>query len=214
MARSLLAVDDDVSILRTIVSVAVREVDSCEAAGVELVEKDVVRPVASSSEMAAQVARIQNETGEGPCLSAIREHETFRMDDPERDGRWPKFAARALAETDVRSILGFRLFAEEDTMGALNLYSSRPNAFDDHALAVGSVLAAHAAVAMSMAREREYLTAAIENRDVIGQAKGILMEREGVDPNQAFATLRDRSQSQNIKLQEVVAQVLESARPR
>lgn len=79
--------------------------------------------------------------GEGPCRSAIGARETFRTDDLDLDDGWPEFSAKARDETDVRSILGFRLFAEEDTMGALNLYSSRPNAFDDEAVAIGAILA-------------------------------------------------------------------------
>lgn len=211
VARKLLAEQDLDSILRGIVAVAVAEVGACESAGIELVEKRVVRPIAPSSEMAAHIAQIQNEVGEGPCLSAIQEHETFRTADLEHDARWPKFAVRASAETDVRSILGFRLFAEEDTMGALNLYSSRTAAFDERAVAIGSILAAHAAIAMSTARERDYMHTALENRDTIGQAKGILMHRDGIDADEAFEVLREASQRLNQKLREVADQVIASS---
>jgi GAF domain-containing protein len=212
VARKLLAEHDLDSILREILAVALAEVGACEGAGIDLIEKRVVRPIASSSDMAQRIARIQNEVGEGPCLSAIREHETFRTDDLEADPRWPKFAVRASAETNVRSILGFRLFAEEDTMGALNLYSSRTAAFDDKAVAIGSILAAHAAIAMSSARERDYMHTALENRDVIGQAKGILMSRDGIDADAAFEVLREASQRLNVKIREVADQVIGSFR--
>lgn len=213
VARTLLAERDLDTILHKIVAVAVAEVDACESAGIELIEKRVIRPVAASSEVARRVSELQNEVGQGPCLSAIEDHETFRTDDLERDDRWPEFSELAYTETDVRSILGFRLFAEEDTMGALNLYSSKPSAFDDEAVAIGSILAAHAAIAMSWAREREYMQAAIENRDVIGQAKGLLMAHRKIDGDAAFELLRDASQRRNIKLQHVAEQVIDPTDP-
>ena len=213
VARTLLAELDLDTILRKIVAVAVSEIDACESAGIELIEKRVIRPVAASSKMARRISEVQNEVGEGPCLSAIEEHETFRTDDLERDERWPAFAARARTDTDVRSILGFRLFAEEDTMGALNLYSSRANAFDGQALATGSILAAHAAIAMSWAREREYMQAAIESRDVIGQAKGLLMARRNITGDAAFELLREASQRLNVKVHRVAEQVIDPTDP-
>ena len=95
-------------------------------------------------------------------------------------------------------------------MGALNLYSSRTAAFDDKAVAIGSILAAHAAIAMSAARERDYMHIALENRDVIGQAKGILMSRDGIDAHAAFEALREASQRLNLKVREVADQVIGS----
>ena len=211
VARALLCDEDLDSILRRITAVAVAEVGGCESAGVDLIEKRVVRSVASSSRAAQRLGEMQNEVGEGPCLSAIREHETFRTDDLEGDDRWPRFAALAHSELHVRSMVGFRLFVEEDTMGALNLHSSRPGAFDDDAVAVGSVLAAHAAIAMSWARERAYMKGAIEHRDVIGQAKGLLMARRSISSDAAFELLREASQRSNTKLFDVAARVVSPA---
>lgn len=213
VARTLLSAHDLDAILRKIVAVAVAEVRACESAGIELIEKRMIRPVAASSEVARRISEVQNEVGEGPCLSAIREHETFHTDDLGRDDRWPEFAARAQSETGVHSILGFRLFADEDTMGALNLYSSKSNAFDEEAVAIGSILAAHAAIAMSWAREREYMQLAIENRDVIGQAKGLLMARRNVASDAAFELLRHASQRLNLKLHQVAEQVIHPTDP-
>lgn len=208
IARTLLSERDLDTILHKIVGVAVAEIDACESAGIELIEKRMIRPVAASSEVAHRISEVQNDVGEGPCLSAIEEHETFRTDDLQTDERWPAFAARARTDTDVRSILGFRLFAEEDTMGALNLYSSRPNAFDAEAVATGSILAAHAAIAMSWAREREYMQVALDSRDVIGQAKGLLMARRNITGDAAFELLREASQRRNVKLRQVAEQVV------
>lgn len=65
--------------------------------------------------------RIQYATGQGPCLDAIREHRVFVPEDLLAERRWPLFSARAVAETGVRSILSFRLFLQQDTLGSLNL---------------------------------------------------------------------------------------------
>ena len=213
VARALLSDNDLDSVLDRIAAVAVEEVDGCESAGIDLIEKRVVRTVAWSSEKARRMGDLQNEVGEGPCLSAIVEHETFRCDDLEQEDRWPKFAQRAHTEMGIRSMLGFRLFAEEDTMGALNLHSSKRGAFDEEAEAIGSILAAHAAVAMSWAREREYMKTAIENRDVIGQAKGLLMARRDVTGDEAFELLRGASQRLNIKLAELAQQLTDPNGP-
>ncbi|WP_142063664.1 ANTAR domain-containing protein [Pseudonocardia kunmingensis] len=92
-------------------------------------------------------------------------------------------------------------------LGALNLYSDRVDAFDDESEHVGLLLASHAAVAMAGAQQQENLRAAIATRDLIGQAKGILMERYKVSEDQAFAILVRASQNANRKLRDVAEQL-------
>jgi transcriptional regulator with GAF, ATPase, and Fis domain len=207
IARTLLAARDVQETLDTIVRLAVRTIDGCDLAGITLIEGRSVRTAAGTGNLPALVDAIQYETGEGPCLDAIREHEVFGSGDLDRDARWPRFASRAHAETGVTSMLGFRLFVEEETMGALNLYSMEPDAFDDEALAIGSVFAAHAGVALSSAREEANLKAALASRDLIGQAKGILMSRGHVSAERAFEELRVASQHLNRKLRDVASDV-------
>ncbi|HSP36631.1 MAG TPA: GAF domain-containing protein, partial [Frankiaceae bacterium] len=101
------------------------------------------------------VDRLQDEAGQGPCLDAIRHHEVFVTDDLLQERRWPKFSRRAVQETGVRSILSLRLFGDEDTFGSLNLYSLEPAAFTAVSRATGAVFAAHAAVALTSAREHD-----------------------------------------------------------
>ena len=45
---------------------------------------------------------------------------------------------------------------------------------------------------------------------VIGQAKGIIMERYKINPDAAFSTLTRISQDRNIKLHEVARQIVET----
>jgi hypothetical protein len=96
-----------------------------------------------------------------------------------------------------------------DTLGALNLHSKAANAFGEASRTVGLVFAAHAAVALSSAIHDEQMEDALQSRDVIGQAKGILMAREGVDAQEAFDMLRRASQRLNVKLRDVASGVID-----
>lgn len=211
VARSLLAQEDVQHTLQRIVELAVETIDGCDFAGITFIKGKELSTPAASGDVPRQVDAIQYEVGEGPCLDAIREHEIFRTGDLAQERRWPRFSSRAQKETGVTSMLCFRLFVEGDTLGALNLYSKARDAFDEQASAVGSVFAAHAAVALSTALHDEQMEEALRSRDVIGQAKGILMAREGVGPEEAFDMLRRASQRVNIKLRDVARQIADSA---
>ncbi|MDQ4070676.1 MAG: GAF and ANTAR domain-containing protein [Actinomycetota bacterium] len=200
------------SALDKIVHLAVEHLDACEFAGISLVEKGKITSPASSNDIPKKIDEIQSEVGEGPCVDAIKEHEVFQTGQLKEERRWPRFSERAHQETGVSSILGIRLFLEEDTMGALNLYSTVPDAFDDSDVALGSVFAVHASVAMASARREESLEQKAETRDVIGRAKGILMARAGVGDEEAFAMLRRASQRMNVKLRDVAKQIAEQKR--
>ncbi len=211
VARSLLAEEDVQHTLQKIVDLAVETLDGCDCAGITFLKGREFSTPAASSDVPRKVDAIQYETGEGPCLDAIREHEVFRTGDLGEERRWPKFSARAQRETGVRSMLCFRLFVDGDTLGALNLYSKAADAFDDRSMAVGLVFAAHAAVALSSALHDEQMEEALQSRDVIGQAKGILMAREHVNADEAFDMLRRASQRVNVKLRDIARQIADGA---
>ena len=125
-----------------------------------------------------------------------------RVDDLATERRWPEFARRA-SERGVGSMLCFRLFVEGDRLGGLNMYAGTPGAFDDESQDVGLMFACHAAVALAGAGHEEKLRAAMTNRDLIGQAKGILMERHKLTADQAFGVLARVSQELNRKLVDI-----------
>ncbi len=214
VARALAEHRDDVQAgLEKIVRLAVDNLDACEFAGISLVEKRKITSPAASNDIPKKVDEIQSETGERPCIDAIKEHEVFQTGDLKNEKRWPQFSTRAHAETGVTSIVSIRLFLEEDTMGALNLYSTAPDAFDDSDVALGTVFAVHASVAMSAARQQESLERKAETRDVIGRAKGILMARSGASDDEAFAMLKAASQRMNVKLRDIAQQIVEQKPP-
>lgn len=207
VARSLAVHGDLASTLEKIVNLAVEHLEACEYAGISFVEGRKITSPASSSEIPRIVDRIQSETDEGPCIDAIKEHEVFETGDLREEHRWPHFSQRAYDETGIVSVLSLRLFVGESTLGALNLYSSAEHAFDETDVALGSVFAVHAAVAMQAAHRDEGLEQKVRSRDVIGQAKGILMARSGVGEDRAFEMLKAASQRMNVKLRDVAQHI-------
>ena len=203
IARALLAEGDVQHTLQKICDLAVETIDGCDHAGISFLKGRRVETPAASDDVPRKVDVIQYEVGEGPCLDAIREHEVFETGDLGREHRWPHFASRAQRETGITSMLCFRLFIEGDTLGALNLHSKAADAFGEESRTVGLVFAAHAAVALSTAMHEEQMEEALQSRDLIGQAKGMLMAREGINADEAFDMLRRASQRLNVKLRDV-----------
>ncbi|WP_304045050.1 GAF and ANTAR domain-containing protein [Jatrophihabitans endophyticus] len=178
------------------------EIDAADHGGITLVDKNRVRAVAATSPVVNGLDERQNDIGEGPCLSSLREQITVRSDDLAAEPRWPKFTAAAVDE-GVHSMLSVQLFVEEENLGALNLYSNSPDAFSAADEYAAMAMAAHAAVAMKGKQLESNLRTALGSRDIIGQAKGILMERYKIDADEAFRLLVMASQRTHHKLREI-----------
>ncbi|MEE6134922.1 ANTAR domain-containing protein [Mycobacterium sp. 050128] len=67
--------------------------------------------------------------------------------------------------------------------------------------------------ARAMTGEIEQLQRAVETRDIIGQAKGMLMERFNVDAAAAFDLLAKLSQEANIRLVDIARKLVEMEHP-
>ncbi len=206
----LLDTDSVQETLQRTVDLAVATVPGCEHAGITTVYHGKIGTPAASDAVALRVDAIQYEAGEGPCLDALADEGIFQTDDLALESRWPKFSARAHAETGVTSILSFRLTAREGSLGALNLFSKQKAAFGQEARETGLLFAVHAGVALQASRRTENLLAALETRDVIGRAKGILMEREQISDDEAFQILVRASQRLNVKLTVVAGRLVET----
>jgi transcriptional regulator with GAF, ATPase, and Fis domain len=211
IARALVAEQDAHATLHRIVQFAVETIDACEHCGVSIVEGRHVRSPAASDAVPALVDRLQSETGEGPCVDAIKDHEVFQTGRLSEETRWPNFAHRASTESGIESVLSLRLFVDADTMGSLNLYSAQPDAFDEYDVAFGAVFAAHAAVAWSTSRTIDNLRKGLQTRELIGEAVGILMARQDVSEAEAFKIMMRASQRLNVKLRLIAEDVV---RPR
>ena len=132
-----------------------------------------------------------------------------RTDDFRTEQRWPQYSP-AVVELGVLSGLSVKLYTADRTAGALNLFAFKPNAFDGEDETIATVLAAHAAAAILASRQGEQLQSALTTRDRIGQAKGIIMERYGIDDVQAFEMLKRLSQDSNTRLADIAQQVIDT----
>jgi ANTAR domain/GAF domain len=170
--------------------------------------------------LATRLDEAQYRLDEGPCVEATRTAGfglTFCRD-LRTGSEYPRFG-RAAAAMGVHSVLAVGLFphgGDAPRMGALNFYSYEAGGLDERDRDIALVLAAHAATALAATTactaaelEAAQLRQAVNTRDVIGQAKGILMERRKVDADEAFDILRAASQSLNIKLAQVARTLVE-----
>ncbi|MFJ8005253.1 GAF and ANTAR domain-containing protein [Streptomyces fagopyri] len=211
MARDLLAQDSVQDTLDRIVEHATVLINGCDEAGILTVRRGEVRALAATGDVVRRADRIQQDLREGPCFDAVTDRQqVYVIEDLNRPHeRWSRFAPE-LRKLGMGSVMGFLLFTEDDELGALNLYSHQPRAFDEAARRAGWILASHAAVAFSAARTHQQLGDALETRHEIGEAMGILMERYGLPENAAFKVLKKASQDGNIKLREIARQVCET----
>src|SRR3954453_22704344 len=151
VARELRAEADDVeATLHKAVTMATQIIGGCDEAGVSIVyRKRRIETPAATGDVARRGDALQYLLQEGPCLDAIWQEDTILATDLATDGRWPTWGPRVAAELGVRSFLALHLFTHADTLGALNLYSYRPDAFDTNDTVEGLALAAPAAGAVA-----------------------------------------------------------------
>jgi GAF domain-containing protein len=199
-ARGLQEQSEPQQVLDRIVSLAVAMVPGADEATITMVRaRRHVYSAAATGDLARWFDVLQDETGEGPCLDAMWQQQTVRVNDLAGDPRWPVLGPRA-GERGIGSMLCLQLFAHEDTLGALDLVAYKKSAFTDESEHIGLLLASHAAIAVADAQKLEHAAVALVNRDMIGQAKGILMERFRITADQAFDVLAEVSQETNRKV--------------
>jgi GAF domain-containing protein len=197
-------------VLDQAVQAAVHAVPGAEQASISLVDKSGnLSTPSSTGELASEGDKAQYELGEGPCLQALWQGQVLQIDDLSTETRWPAWTARAQA-LGAGSLLACQLATPRGVLGALNLYSTRPHAFDSTAAALVPVLAVQVGIALARVHNETNLLAAIESRQLIGQAVGILMERHRLGPTAAFDLLVRASQASQLKLREVAVRVNET----
>jgi GAF domain-containing protein len=172
-----------------------------------------ISTVASSHTYPVLLDKIQQLHQQGPCVSAAWQHATVRIDDLELDYRWPRYRRDVLDQTPIRSVLAFELFADEQITGALNFYAEGAHAFTEESVELGLIFATHISLAWAALRRQEQFRSALASRDVIGQAKGMIMERYHVDAVQAFELLRQLSQRSNDRLVAVAQGLIDAQFP-
>jgi transcriptional regulator with GAF, ATPase, and Fis domain len=186
------------------------------AAGLLLTDgQGTLQVVAASSEKTRLLELFQLQTDEGPCVDCFRSGVAVSVAELASAGRWPQFV-KAAAEAGFGSVHAVPMRLRTEIMGALNFFNVEPGAIDDATLRVGQALADVATIGLLQQRaihRRDALTdqlqSALNSRIVIEQAKGVLAERMGIDPAEAFVVLRAAARSQNRRLVELAAAVID-----
>lgn len=200
--------------LHELIENGVDHVNGAQYAGITLAEKSKsVSSVAATHRYPMDLDAIQNKYGEGPCLAAAWEHHMMHIADLNAEQRWLRYRRHALEETPIRSILSYELFLDGNNMAALNFYAETPQAFSEESVEVGAVYATHIALAWSMMRRQDQFRSALASRDIIGQAKGVIMERFNLDAVEAFELLTRLSQQSNTRLVDIAAALIDSEHP-
>jgi hypothetical protein len=206
-------------VLTRIAEAALATMTGSDSASVMVRDEGEFRTVACTDPSAAGVDEAQYEASEGPSLDALAMTMVEASAFP--DERWPVLGA-APTTYGVESSLSYQLHTDPAGVssggtGSLNLYALRPAAFDRASQEIGTILAAHASLAARVVGDRitlehlgRHLEQALLSREVIGEAKGILMERYKLTPDAAFDILRNSSQRLNQKLREVAARLAET----
>ncbi|HEY2224501.1 ANTAR domain-containing protein [Actinomycetospora sp.] len=185
---------------------AVAVVPDIRDAGIALRGRDgMLACRATTTQKAAQVDRAQLQMAEGPCIDAVCGTDTVILPNAATETRWPRFVPLAIRH-GVRASLSVR-FMSTWPVGALNLHVTR-YALDESRARMrtrwsAQMFVAYASLALAGADRVENLERAVARRDVIGQAKGILMHRYDEDADEAFARLRCASQTTNTKLYDI-----------
>ncbi len=208
---------DDV--LGEVTGIASRSIPGAESTSITLVRGDRAFTAAHTGEMALAADELQYERDYGPCMDAGRAGVVIRIDDMRIEERYRDYTARVV-QVGVRSSLSIPLPYQGSTIGALNVYSTRPAAFaaaesEEAATTVAEAVAVAVANADAHDRLVEHarnMRLAMESRAVIEQAKGVLMAQRRVDADEAFEVLREASQRYNRKLRDIALGIVEGTR--
>ena len=206
------------TVLARLVQSATATIPGTSSATVTILRGDQARTAAASHDWAAELDDHQYDAQDGPCLEAARTGRLVRLD-TSRTERWPEYC-RAARGQQVAVAIGAPLLIDEDiarTCAALNLTGLASQDFDPldeallelftHALSTAINHAYHHQQARGLV---DQLGHALDHRDTIGQAKGLLMARHHCGPDEAFEHLRKASQQANVKLHEVAARLVAS----
>jgi hypothetical protein len=194
---------------------AVQVIVGCDHASVAVLSPTGKFTTLSGTDQVVEIAdRLQQETGEGPCLEASLDQDIKHDQDLATAPTWPRFSARLLESTPVRSALACPLVLDGRRGGALNMFGDRAGAFTVDDIANAAVLSSFASIAVAAALDREdsaQLRSALDTSRTIGAAIGILMATHRIAQEDAFAMLSTASQRVNRKLRDLAADIVTRA---
>jgi GAF domain-containing protein len=215
LGRIKLSETDLNGVFKQIADLAKLVIPGASEVSVTLVPAKGAYTPAFTGELALALDESQYILGHGPCLDAAVSTSTQHVVDMARESRWPDWTVRA-REAGANSSLSIGLPVQEAVAGALNIYATKPDAFDEDALATAQTFASYAAVAMANAylynaqtTLAQHMEIAMRHRAVIEQAKGIIMGDRRCSADEAFAILTRLSQQTNRKLRDVAVALVE-----
>src|SRR3954447_1522959 len=203
-------------LLQTVAELAKSVMPGNPETSVLLLVKDQPSTVVSTGQLAVVLDERQYERSHGPCLHAARTGEQVEIADTRTDRRWPDYLPRAVEAGNLSSLsIPLAIDEGEQVSGALNIYARVPDAFDETSRSVATRFGPYASVAAGnmyayrSARDMaDNLQAALESRAVIDQAKGVLIERHKLTPDQAFQLLAQASMNANRKVRDIAADLV------
>lgn len=204
----------DDAIAQIVVS-AVDTIAPAAGAGIARTGPGTVPSAYATSDDVRTLDQLQVRLHQGPCVTAA-DHPPDRGFVHARDlaGRdrdlWPSFAPQAVV-LGYRSLLSLPLSHAAGHSSALNFYAREPHAFDEEAVVTASLFSLQAETLLYGVRSAESMRRALNTRDLIGQAKGVLIERFHLTDDDAFQLLVEASQSTNRKLVDVARWLLSEA---
>lgn len=214
LSRLILAEETLETTLSRVAGLACRTLGRCDLASVTMLNDGRPSTPVQTDSLAADLDATQYRSERGPCLEAYGTRTVIRGMIPAGADRWPEFT-EACVKAGIRSVMSVPLVASDRPLGALNLYSRSEGGYGETDEETAVLFSEQAAIACANAEVywrtyslTEHLREALESRDVIGQAKGILMARRGCTPDVAFEALRKVSQHCNIKLRDIAEQVV------
>ena len=202
---------------------AVAETDDVfpvDGAGLLLLSEDgVLRYTAASDEPGRMLETLQEQFGEGPCVDAFLDDAPVLAGDMGADPRWPSVGPLA-AGHGVHAVLGVPVDLREGPVGTLNVYAAQPHHWDKADVAaieaytrvIASLLRAAVRAHLS-GKAATQLQHALDHRSLIEQAKGVVMQRRGIDQQAAFELLRSQARSSRRRLHDVALQTVRSVHP-
>jgi transcriptional regulator with GAF, ATPase, and Fis domain len=218
LADTLVSVYDVADLMQRLVDHAVRLLAASEAGLLLSDQRGGLQVMASTAERANLLELFQVQSSEGPCLECYRTGQPVVVDQlADHVGRWPAFAPVAL-RLGYEAVHTFPMRLRNDTIGALNLFSTMPGALPDDDPHVAQALADVATIGLLQERAISesgvvvsQLEGALSSRVVIEQAKGILAEQGNLDMDQAFQRLREQARTSNRRLAVVAGEVIAAA---
>lgn len=216
LAANFATPTDIKTVLETVTVRAVEFISGVDFADVLLIDEQQYRSVAPTAALAIELDALQLDLDEGPCLTAAAREATAVCSNLASEPRWPRFAAAAV-QAGVQSMMSFQLYTYQHNgrggtggRGALNLFGRRRYEFSVEDQAIGAMLATHAAGALIAVDRQKQFKSALASRDLIGQAKGILMERFKVDAVRAFSLMTKFSQDTNTPVRTIAKRIVEA----